>query len=178
MSAHKDTSANQKPEEKWKWHITQNDSSTRRESVCGAVRRLSSSVQWGCRCTFTTEVNMTPRPPLTTSSLDPFRFLFQVDFTELIHRDALRLRRVLPGDRPDLCTQRCLCVHPPHPRPPRTVPALHPPPPTSQPVPWPVEAGRLNVMTPFFPGCPLRTLHPINFHSAFREIPGLYPHQL
>lgn len=103
---------------------------------------------------------------------------------ELNPREMLSvLSRVLPGDRPDHCTQRCLCVLRPRPRPLQADTPLPPAPPstaTSQSESWPVAAGRLNVTTLFFfsfyppPGCPLRTLHPINFHSLFTGIPGLY----
>lgn len=91
--------------------------------------------------------------------------MFQVYFRELSHKTGLQ------GDMPDHSTERlfvCLC--------PTQVllgPFLSPL--TSLSVLRPVGAERLNVMTPFFPLCPRRTLHPINFHSAFTEIPGLSP---
>lgn len=91
--------------------------------------------------------------------------MFQVSFRELSHR------RDLLGDRPDHCSERAfVCVCPTH-----VLPGPFLSPLTSLSGPWPVRAGRLNVTTPFFPACPLRTLHPINFHSAFTEIPGLSP---
>ena len=86
---------------------------------------------------------------------------------ELSHEGGLQ--GVLLGDKPDHCTERAfVCVRPTHVL---LGPFLSPL--TSLSVPWPVGAGRLNVMTPFFPPCHLTTLLSINFHSAFTEIPGL-----
>lgn len=97
--------------------------------------------------------------------------MFQVYFRELSHRRGLQ--GDLLGDKPDHCTERafvCICS---------THVLLSPflSPLTSLSVPWPVGAGRLNVMTPFFlpalwgPSIPL-TFTQLSLRSQS------YPHQL
>lgn len=96
--------------------------------------------------------------------------MIQVYFRGLIHRR--RWQRDLLGDSPDHCTERVfVCVSPTHVL---LGPFLSPV--TSQSLLWPAGAERLNVTTPFSPPlCPLRTLQPINFHSAFTKIPWFSP---
>lgn len=96
--------------------------------------------------------------------------MIQVYFRGLIYRR--RWQGDLLGDNPDHCTERVFVwVGPTHVL---LGPFLSPV--TSQSLLWPVGAGRLNVMTPFSsPLCPLRTLQPINFHSAFTQIPWFPP---
>lgn len=96
--------------------------------------------------------------------------MIQVYFRGLIHRR--RWQGDLLGNNPDHCTERVFVwVGPTHVL---LGPFLSPV--TSQSLLWPVGAGRLNVMTPFSsPLCPLRTLQPINFHSAFTQIPWFPP---
>lgn len=101
---------------------------------------------------------------------------------ELNPREMLsELSQVLPGDRPDHCAQRCLCALQ---APPTPSTGRHPPS-SSQPCDLSVRAvaccsRTIKCHDPLFffffppPGCPLRTLHPINFHSLFTGIPGLY----
>lgn len=96
--------------------------------------------------------------------------MIQVYFRDLIHRR--RWQGDLLGDSPDHCTERVfVCIGPTHVL---LGPFLSPV--TSQSLLWPVGAERLNVTTPFSPPlCPLRTLQPINFHSAFTKIPWFSP---
>lgn len=96
--------------------------------------------------------------------------MIQVYFRGLIHRR--RWQGDLLGDNPDHCTERVFVwVGPTHVL---LGPFLSPV--TSQSLLWPVGAGRLNVTTPFSsPVCPLRTHQPINFHSAFTQIPWFPP---
>lgn len=68
-----------------------------------------------------------------------------------------------------ICTEEGLCVHLPHPCPSWSISA-----PLDPAVSTLACQGRtIKCHDPFFPACPLRTLHPINFHSAFTQIPGL-----
>lgn len=96
--------------------------------------------------------------------------MIQVYFRGLIHRR--QWQGDLLGDSPDHCTERVfVCIGPTHVL---LGPFLSPV--TSQSLLWPVRAERLNVTTPFSPPlCPLRTLQPINFHSAFTKIPWFSP---
>lgn len=104
------------------------------------------------------------------SSRGPLRWrqrpgvVFQVYFRE--ERQRRGLQGDFFGDKCDQKTERVFVCHCP------TLllrgPFLSPL--TSLSVPWPVGAGRLKVMTPFSPLSSLRTLQPINFHSAFSKI--------
>lgn len=97
--------------------------------------------------------------------------MFQVYFRELSHRRGSQ--GDLLGDKPDHCTERAFVyVCPTHVL---LGPFLSPL--TSLSVPWPVGAGRLNVMTPFFLPALWGPSIPLTFTQLSLRSQG-YPHQL
>lgn len=116
---------------------------------------------------FKTGLNMSfsgdflPRSPLQLTCHQWPGVIFQVYFRELSHRRLI-------GWQAWSLHWEGLCVCPPHPCPLWSIPVSD----------LSVNALACQGMTikchdPFLPLCPLWTLQPINFHSAFSKIPGL-----
>lgn len=113
-------------------------------------------------------------PPQTTIVFEMVSSVVRGHVPGVFQRvNPYRLIRDLLGDKPDHCTERAfVCVCPTH--------VLYGPflsPLTSQSVPWPVGAGRLNVMTPFFLGALWGPSIPLTFTQLSLRSQG-YPHQL